>query len=149
MPEKEPLDAEVHKDTTGSVAILAVLACVLLVIVLVLFASGLPALGLMLIVLGAVVGGILLLSGVVRPKRIPSAADRSALAPERTGAMHDRGTTAAVAVGTGVTAAAGGCALGALVTAVVATMIIASVLAAIGNAIETCLTCGKPPAQHK
>lgn len=149
VPQEQPLDTEVRKDTTGSGAILVVLACVLLVSVLVLFASGLPALGLMLIVLGAVVGGILLLSGVVQPKNAPSPADRSALAPERIGRIHSRATTASTAVGTGVTAAVGGCALGALVTAVVAIMLLMSVLAAIGNAIETCLTCGNPPAKHK
>jgi hypothetical protein len=150
LADDEPFDAVVRKDTRRSGLLLAVLASVFIAITLVLvfFAHGMPALGLLVIVLAAVTGGILLLSGLGQTKKARSSAELESLEPPG-GRGRERRGTAAVAVGTGVTAALGGCALGTLVTTVVAIMLLIAVVAAIGNAIETCLRCGNPPAQHK
>jgi hypothetical protein len=125
---EEPLDTEVAKDTTGSGFILAMLAFVVVSMVILLFVSGAPAFALLVLVLGAVVGGILLLYGVGRPKGERSHAELPRPRRPRPAAVG----------------ALGGCAFGAVVTGVVALMLLMAALAAIGNAVETCLTCNQP-----
>jgi hypothetical protein len=146
LAERTPepsLDVEVRNDSVGTAVALGVVALIVFFVVITLFAAGKSVLALLAIVVGTVIGALVLLSGAGQPKSVPAPARSAALARQR------RDTDRTITAATGVAGVLGGCALGALVTGVIGIMLVLAFVAAVGNALETCLNCGNQPARHR
>lgn len=126
-----PLEAEVQTDTRGTKFGLSVLLAVGILVCCLMAASGAWPLALLVLV-GCGVGAIVILSS--------QGADREAMHAERASPGHS-GCTVVASTATGVL---GGCALGSWIATLVFVSLLVAAIAAIGNAIETCATCGNP-----
>jgi hypothetical protein len=131
----KPVDVDVRKDSDLAGTIVLIMGVLLLLAGVCGFSTS-GEVSILFLLVGAI---ICVWSGIALTRR----------RPVKCGAEHHvRTGDVRAPVGT-AKAVAGGCLLGVGVTVALLFMLLLAAAAAIGNAMETCMTCGNPQAKHK